>query len=110
MNMPDSTNKSRKNATRRDFLNQTARTTAALGVGMVTAGSWTKVLGANERIRLGVIGPGERGRSVLGHFQEDTEVEDVALCDIYDESLNKAQKQAGGQAKELAERREVLAK
>jgi predicted dehydrogenase len=76
---------------------------------MMTAGSWTKVLGANERIRLAVIGPGERGRSVLGHFQENAEVEVVALCDIYDESLNKAQKQAGGKAKEFSEHRDLLA-
>ncbi len=106
--MPHST--SHNKIARRDFLSRTARTTAALGVGMMTAGSWSKVLGANERIRLGVIGPGERGRSVLGHFQENSEVEVVALCDIYDESLNKAQRQAGGKAKEFAEHKDLLAR
>jgi predicted dehydrogenase len=109
MTMGNSTRENRRHSTRRNFLNQTARTTAALGVGIVTAGSWTKVLGANERIRLGVIGPGERGRSVLGHFQKNSEVEVAALCDIYDENLNKAQKQAGGKAKEFAEHRDLLA-
>jgi predicted dehydrogenase len=97
-----------KVTSRRQFLNHTARTAAMIGVGVSTAGSWSRVLGANERVCLGVIGPGERGRSVMGQFQKNQEVEVVALCDIYDENLNKAQKQAGGKAKEYAEHKNLL--
>ena len=53
--------------------------------------SWNKVLGANERVLLGVIGPGSRGQSVLQKFLKNSDVEVVALCEIYDENLKKTQ-------------------
>src|SRR3989442_440790 len=98
----------KKRSTRREFLNQSARSTVAIGVGLATAGSWSKVLGANERIRLGVIGPGVRGQSVMGQFQKNPEVEVVALCDVYEDNLKKAQNLAGGKAKEFSDHRNLL--
>src|ERR1017187_7404538 len=49
----------------------------------VPALSYTRILGANERIGLGVIGLGERGTSVMGLFQKNDDVEVRALCDVY---------------------------
>ncbi len=98
---------SKKN-TRRQFLTCSASTALGLGVGFAAAGSWSRVLGANDRIRLGVIGPGVRGQSVLAHFQKNPEVEVGALCDIYDVNLQQAQKQVGGKAREFLEYRALL--
>jgi predicted dehydrogenase len=89
---------------RRDFL---LRSTAA-GIGVATAASWQRVRGANDRIRLGVIGPGSRGRQVLRFFQENPTIEVAALCDIYDEHLRQAREQTGGSAKEFVDYRKLL--
>jgi len=92
---------------RREFLTQAAHS-AALGGALLTAASRQKVLGANDRIRLGVVGPGARGQSVMKHFLSYPGVEVVALCDIYDVNLNQANQLAGGQAKTFLEYRNLL--
>ncbi|MBI3665303.1 MAG: Gfo/Idh/MocA family oxidoreductase [Acidobacteria bacterium] len=85
---------------RRDFLKGAA-------VAGLAASSWSRVLGANERLRMGVIGPGERGRHVMGLFQKDPAVEVVALADIWDEQINKA-KELAPQAKTFGDYRKLL--
>src|SRR6476646_4152300 len=87
-----------RSLTRRQF----ARSTAMIGAGL-TASSWNKVLGANDRVLLGVIGPGSRGQSVLEKFLKNSDVEVVALCEIYDENLKKTQKLLPKTAKEFAD-------
>jgi len=96
-----------KKSTRRKFLSQSAQA-ATVGVYIATASSWSKIIGANERIRLGVIGPGDRGRGVMGNFQRNAEVEVAALCDIYDANLQRAQQQAGGKAELFTEYKKLL--
>jgi len=98
----------RTTSTRRQFLQQTGQKTLTLGAGITAAGSWMKVLGANERIRLGVIGAGVRGQGVLAHFQKNSEVEVVGVCDVYDVNLQKTQTQVGGHAREFLEHRALL--
>ena len=93
---------------RRQFLTRSAQTALGIGIGITTAGSWSRVLGANGRIRLGVIGTGVRGQSVLAHFQKNPEVDVAALCDIYNVNLEQTQKQVGGKAKEFLEHRALL--
>ncbi len=60
----------------------------------LTALSYSRILGANDRIGLGVIGTGFRGIYVMTLFQKDSSVDVRALCDIYgkriDEALGKA--------------------
>ena len=41
------------------------------------------MLGANERIRLGFIGVGNRGSQLLHSFMKSDDVEVAALCDVY---------------------------
>ncbi len=90
---------------RRDFISQTS----LAGVGaMLTASQWQRVLGANERIRLGVIGTGNRGQYVMSLFQKQSEVDVVALCDVYDRHLNQALEKTGGQAKTYDDYRKLL--
>lgn len=49
----------------------------------VTALSYSRVLGANDRIGLGLIGSGGRGTYVMSLFAKNADVEVRALCDVY---------------------------
>src|SRR5689334_4012432 len=53
----------------------------------VTALSYSRVYGANERVQLGLIGCGERGRYDMGNFVKSG-ADVVALCDIYGNNLD----------------------
>jgi predicted dehydrogenase len=90
------------NTTRRKFL-----ATSAAGAAM-TAASWNQVLGANDRIRLGVIGTGNRGGDVMRWFMKEAQIEIAALCDVYEKNLNAAHQAAGGKAKKHTDYRALL--
>ena len=60
-----------------------------------TAASARRVLGANDRIRLGVIGSGNRGRYLMKKAIEAGDIEFVAVCDAYDVQRDKAEAVAG---------------
>jgi predicted dehydrogenase len=64
--------------TRRTFLKQ-----AALGTAAVLAYPPSKVLGANDRVRVGMIGVGDRGNDLLGQVKSVSNVEIVAMADVY---------------------------
>src|SRR3954447_14223227 len=49
----------------------------------ISAVSYSRILGANERIGLGLIGSGGRGTYVMGLFAKNSDVEVRALCDVY---------------------------
>jgi predicted dehydrogenase len=85
--------------TRRDLLRGSA---AAL-----TAASYSRVLGANDRIRYGVIGVGDRGQHDMGLFQTHNEIDVVAICDIYGVRADEAKAKAPN-AKVFGDHRAVL--
>ena len=60
----------------------------------MTALSYSRVLGANDRIGLGVIGTGQRGTYVMTVFQKNADVEVRALCDVYSARIDEAQQKA----------------
>jgi len=64
--------------TRRTFLKQTA-----LGTAAVLAYPPPKVLGANDRVRVGMIGVGDRGNDLLGQVKSASNVEIVAMADVF---------------------------
>ncbi|HYL99709.1 MAG TPA: Gfo/Idh/MocA family oxidoreductase [Blastocatellia bacterium] len=80
-----------KSKTRREFLKKSvgaAITVNAMGGSSAKAqdaNSRDKVAGANERIRVGLIGCGGQGRSDLMAMLRIKEIECVALCDVDDE-------------------------
>ena len=82
--------------TRRSFLN---RSTAALGAATVasTAISYQRILGANDRISLGQIGIGHRGRGLQGivaTLKDQHNVEMTAVCDLWKVNRESAAAQA----------------
>jgi predicted dehydrogenase len=64
---------------RRDFL-----VTAATATAGMSARSYAQVLGANNRVGLGVIGLGRRGTIVSAGFLQDDRVGIRAVSDVYD--------------------------
>lgn len=75
--------------------------------GALSALSYSRVLGANDRIGLGLIGAGGRGRSVLGKFLLNPEVELRAVCDVYGARINEALAKAP-QAKSFYQHEKLL--
>ena len=62
--------------------------------GLATALSYSRVLGANDRVRMGYIGLGNRGDQVHDAFLEHGDQETVALCDLRDDYLDLAVKKS----------------
>jgi predicted dehydrogenase len=65
-------------------------------------------MGANERIRLGIIGCGGRGREDWNTFLKQADVEPVAACDVYEPFLNQAIAASQGRAKGYKDFRRLL--
>jgi predicted dehydrogenase len=61
-------------------------------VGAATAAAALRVWGANERIRLGIIGSGMRGQYLMTRANEAGNIEWVAISDIYDVRRDQAEK------------------
>ena len=91
---------------RRDFFKRAAVGTAGISLAMSGA-STGNVLGANDRIRLGLIGCGRQGVDNMWHFRKQG-VEVAAVCDVYEPNLQKGLEAAGGKAKALKDFRQVL--
>lgn len=71
---------------RREFIKR------SIATGLTMAGTSSAILGANDRIRVGVIGLGRQGRGVMKGFLKNSNVEVVALCDVYAPHLAAAMK------------------
>jgi predicted dehydrogenase len=81
---------------RRSFLNQAATLVVGTSACSRTAFSYSRILGANERISLGHIGVGRRGKelaSIVAHLKEKN-VEMTAVCDLWKVNREAAAAQA----------------
>jgi predicted dehydrogenase len=89
---------------RRDFLLGTvgvmgASALPAAAAPVIQTSSTGRVLGANDRARVGVIGTGRQGQNVLRGHQRLADVEIAAVCDVFDQNLAKAAELAPAAAK-----------
>ena len=119
----------RKGWSRRKLLNAAAAGAGALALARraaaaprkpskygqtVTPKPGRRVLGANDRILMGIIGSGGMGRhhirSMIEHnkLQNGHRVEFIAVCDIYEPNRNQGIKDAGGKAKGFNEHEKLL--
>jgi predicted dehydrogenase len=89
--------------TRRQFGSTAAAAWLATAVGR------TRVLGANDRVRIGFIGVGNRGDQVLDAFLAHRDAEIVAICDIHEPYVQFAATKAGGQPARHKDYRALLA-
>ncbi len=107
---------------RRRFLNRAAAGVGALALGgcvapggsgrylsgqAITAASSSRVLGANDRIRMGIIGSGGMGRHHMGVFKEQG-VDWAAVCDVYRPNLEAGMKLASEGAVSYHEHERLL--
>src|SRR5438034_2754368 len=77
---------------RRQFIKRVIETTA---IGSTSAFSAGKIVGANDRVNVGLIGCGGRGRLVAKLMREVPNVEIAAVCDVFDPQAAAAQERAG---------------
>src|SRR3954451_19730434 len=82
--------------------------TAAQGAAVTTAASYSRILGANNRIQLGLIGCGGRGRYVLSTFVKTDQVEVPAVCDVWPERSAEAKQKSAPNAQQFTDHRKLL--
>src|SRR5262249_43406952 len=88
--------------TRRDF------TKTMVLAGTSTALGTVRAAGANDRVRLGFIGVGNRGDQVLDAFLKHPDAEVVAVCDLSAAYMDFAAKKAGTNPKQFKDYRQLL--
>ncbi len=72
-------------SSRRDLIRLGGQAAAAF-----TAASYSKIMGANDRINLGWIGAGDRGTYVCKTFNDTKQVDVTAVAEIWGDKLDKA--------------------
>lgn len=87
-------------SSRRSFL-------AASGA-LTTAGSYSRILGANDRIGMATIGTGGRGQYLMKEATRAGGIEWVAVSDVYNARRDKAASIAGGPVKTFNDYRQLL--
>jgi len=76
-------------ASRREFVKNTALTTAAIGIVPTLSGTLATGCAPSDRINVGLIGCNGMGFSDLNSFLKNPQVECLALCDIDQNVLSK---------------------
>lgn len=74
---------------------------------LTTAAGRMRILGANDRIRMGIIGAGARGQFLSEQFKE-VGVEIGGVCDVYEPNLQAGLKKASSGAKPFRDYRKLL--
>ena len=77
--------------TRRDFLGQSARTSAALSTLALASGNLVHAAGGSEKLKLGLVGCGGRGAGAANQaLTADDGVTLPAVCDVNKEGMTNA--------------------
>jgi len=74
----------------------------------LTAASWSRVYGANERIGVGMIGIGLMGRVHTRNFAKQPDVSVVGICDVYDPRADVGAEIVGGNVLKCRDFRRLL--
>src|SRR5262249_18849406 len=74
---------------------------------ILTAAAAQRVLGANDRVRTGIIGAGGRAQYLTAQFKE-IGAEMAAVCDIYEPNLQSGLKEASTGARPFHDYRKLL--
>ena len=78
---------------RRQFIDLAAGTAGAtLATASVPVAARSGPQGANNRVRLALIGSGGRGRHVMGLFLRQPDAQFVAVCDVRNDNLDQGVK------------------
>jgi len=77
-------------------------------LGTVTAAAALRVSGANDRIRLGIVGSGDRGTYLMKRANQAGNIEWVAVSDIWDVRRDHGEATAGTKVEKYADYRRLL--
>jgi len=102
MNAPAPEEEPGQGLTRRNFI----KTGTAAAVW--TAASWDRVLGANERVGIGIIGFGLVGRIHTRNFQAQPDAQVVAIAETYGPRMEAAVELVGGHAAQYRDFRKLV--
>jgi len=108
---PESSETTRNSLSRRRFLRAAAGATVGL-----SAASYSRVLGSNDRISIGIIGCGGRGQGThmaqVHKYAKNQNADVVAVCDPWSvrrqEAAARAKEQYGGQVRQFVSYRDLL--
>ena len=95
---------SEKDKTRRNFIKNIAGATvvtALAGCASTPARSYMRIVGANDRIKMGVVGCGGMANghmNALLKMKNSDNVDIVAVCDVYNKRMNQAAQKTNGKA------------
>lgn len=78
------------------------------GGAAIAALSYSSILGANDRLRMGYIGLGNRGDQVHEAFLECGDAQTVAICDLRDDYLDLAARKSRGARTRFKDYRRLL--
>lgn len=92
---------------RREFIKTSAASAVSSGVALQGSTVSSRVLGANDRIVVGVIGPGRQGQGNQKGLLRQKDVEVAAVCDVYTPNLMKAA-EISPQAEKYTDFRRIL--
>ena len=98
---------------RRSFLDRLLM--AAAGAGMTAAAPWAAIAAGtaaatSDRVRIGVIGTGDRGRTLIQNIAKTRNCMVAAICDNYEPHLTKARPYVGANTPVYADHRAMLEK
>ena len=86
-------NKDSKNTSRRDFIKKTTLGAAGITIGAMgfSAKSYARIIGANDRLNVALIGLGRRYYAYLPPIgMKDNNIDLLYLCDVMDSQLERA--------------------
>ncbi|MBI1898090.1 MAG: Gfo/Idh/MocA family oxidoreductase [Acidobacteria bacterium] len=75
---------------------------------LATAASYSRILGANERVQVGFIGYGLIGAQHVHDFKNQKDAELAAMCEVYQPRLEQGVAACGGRAKAYRDFRKLL--
>ena len=102
---------------RRKFIKNIAGSTAAVAIGSkasaFSAKSYKRIIGANDRINVGVMGANGRGAGMAANFARQKNTEVIYICDVEEKALAKGlaavKKAVGKEPKPAHDFRKILA-
>src|SRR3954453_23919667 len=77
-------------------------------LGGLTAASYSRVMGANDRVQVGFIGYGLIGAQHVFDFKNQRDVDMAAMCDVYQPRLEQGVAACGGSARAYKDFRKLI--
>ena len=82
---------------RREFIKKTSAASVAVTVGAAlpafSAKSYSRILGANEKLNVSVMGVNSRGKALAANFAQQKDCNVLHICDVDNRAIEKCQKE-----------------